>query len=261
MWITGASDGLGKALALQYAKCGTSLILSSRNTHALEKLAHRCIAMGAPHTHVEPLDYADTAACEKIAQKHAMTADAVILCAGISQRAKATETYPHTLEQLIRVNAITPMVMAQALFAQWLQRSYGQLSVVSSIASHAPIPLRSSYCAAKAALELHGQTMHNEIAAKKYDIEFVRVIPGFIKTNISRKALTGTAQAWDKDDAQQQNAISCEKAATYIVRLLRKRRVPSKVYIGMTATLHMLSFLSKHFPRTANFILARSKTT
>ncbi len=261
VWISGASSGLGRALALQYAQDKKSLILSSRNKDALESVARACTLAGAPQTQVAPLDYAKTAACEAMAYKHAVACDAVILCAGLSQRAKATETRSQTLEYLMRINAITPMVMAQALFAQWRKRTYGQLAVVSSIASHAPVPLRSAYCAAKAALELHGATMHNEIAAEKKDLEFVRIIPGFIKTDISHKALTGAGVPWGKDDAQQQGGMECEKAARHIVKLLSKKDAPPKIYIGMNLTLHALKLLSKHMPRLANFILARSKTT
>ena len=260
VWITGASDGLGKALACEYATRGISLVLSARNKDNLTAVAQQCMAKGAPQVEVATMDYNDPEHCEILGRRYARRIDSAILCAGVSQRARAIDTTRETLEYIFRVDAITPAVLTQTLLSQWVARGYGQLAFISSIASHAPVPLRSAYCASKAALELHATTTYNEIVTMRSDIDIVCVIPGFINTAISEKALTGSSDTWQKKDANQAKGIAADDAARHIVKKLEKRRTPKKVYVGMNATLYTLALLSKYAPSLANYILARSKT-
>lgn len=275
-WITGASRGIGRELALQYASRGISLILSSPNTEGgeLEKLARLCEEAGAPSARVVPLDYKDTAACVGIARTIAPEIQSAVLCAGVSQRALAADTLPETLTLLFTINAITPSAISAALAKAWQrEKTEGHvagghaegrtparhIAVVSSIAAYSAVPLRSSYCAAKAALEKHAATLANE--TYRENIRVTRVIPGFVRTDISRTALTEDGSAWNRMDENQRGAMDPKIAARRIARGLLAARPPRSMFVGMTKKLWLMYFLTKHAEGLAYFILQRVKTT
>jgi dehydrogenase/reductase SDR family member 7B len=187
VWITGASSGIGAALARAYAKRGCRLVLSGRNEQALAAVAAQC---GVPHL-ILPFDTADFAA----AQTAADTAwawsggiDVLVNNAGISQRSLAIDTDFPVYQRMIDVDLLGPIALTQALLKRMAERKSGQLVFISSLAGKTGSPLRSAYCAAKHGLVGYADALRIELDG--HGIKVIVATPGSIRTDVSRNAVT-----------------------------------------------------------------------
>lgn len=225
VWITGASSGIGAELATQLAGEGARLILTARNEAGMREAA---AAHPAASIAVLPADLTDAATTENLAQR-AIAAfghiDAVVHCAGISQRSLAEETGMDVYRRLMEINFFAPVAITQALLPHFRAHGGGQIVAISSMAGLMGFPLRTGYAAAKHALKGYFETLQTE-----HDLPGLRitlVYPGRIRTPISLHALTGSGAAHGKMDEGQLRGIPVEVCAAKIVEGMRmgKRRV------------------------------------
>ena len=197
VWITGASSGIGAALARAYAARGCRLVLSGRNEAALAAVAAQC---GVEHL-LLPFDAADFAA----AQTAADTAwnwsggiDVLVNNAGISQRSLAQDTDFAVYQQMIAVDLLGPIALTQALLQRMVARGSGQLIMMSSLAGKIGSPLRSAYSAAKHGLIGYADALRVEL--DHAGIRVVVVTPGSVRTDVSRNALTADGSRRGESD-------------------------------------------------------------
>ncbi|WP_428630368.1 SDR family NAD(P)-dependent oxidoreductase [Sphingopyxis sp.] len=148
-WITGASSGIGAALARALAARGAKLILSGRNVGALEAVAADC----ATETLVLPFEATDYDALPAIADRAwgwQGRIDGLVNNAGISQRSLAIDTDFVVYQQIVAVDLLAPIALTQQLLPRMIGAGGGQIVAISSVAGIAGVPLRSAYCAAQA---------------------------------------------------------------------------------------------------------------
>ncbi len=187
VWITGASSGIGAALARAYAKRGCRLILSGRNQVALAEVAAQC---GAEHL-ILPFDAGDFAAAAKAADDAWAWSggiDVLVNNAGISQRSLAVDTDFSVYQKMIDVDLLGPICLTQALIKRMVERKSGQIVMISSLAGKVGSPLRTAYCAAKHGLIGYADALRIEVAG--HGISVIGVTPGSIRTDVSRNAIT-----------------------------------------------------------------------
>jgi len=144
-WVTGASSGIGEALALGLAQRGARLILSGRRVEALEAVAARLDAESL----VLPFETTDMDALPGVvARAIAWRADVDMLInnAGISQRSLALDTDFSVYRTIMEVDYFAPVRLTQLLLPHMVARGSGHLSVVSSVAGKVGVPLRTGYC-------------------------------------------------------------------------------------------------------------------
>ena len=266
VWITGASSGIGKAVALLCSTKGYALVLSSRKTTQLEEVRQQCLVsqQGTATTVVETMDCANLEETTLITQKLASSIDTVVLCAGVSQRA-----YAHTLDSvseqyIYTVNFLSVISTIKQLIIQWSTESVEKrkkIIVISSIAGHIAAPLRAMYGASKRAVEHYCETVQNELwqSGIKH-IEISIVIPGFVNTDISKHAILQNMQEWGKLDQNQQNGISAERAAKLICNVISNKKYIPKKYLGLNISLSILRGIYAIFPKLANKILSKVNT-
>ena len=229
VWITGASSGIGEALAYDLSRRGARCVLSARRTDVLEEVRQRC---ARPEEHlVVPLDLEDGASIDAAAERvhgEAGAIDLMVHNAGISQRSLARETDHDVVRRLMEVNYLGTVRLNQAVLPQMLARQRGHIAVVTSLVGKFGTPLRSGYAASKHAL--HGY--FDSLRAEVYDdgIRVTLVCPGFIRTNVSVNALTadGTAQG-TMDDAQA-GGMPPEECARAIAEAVEAEK--DEVYVG-----------------------------
>ena len=155
VWITGASSGIGEALALAFHQAGAKLILSARREDELKRVQAACA--GEPNTRILPLDVTNAA---ELAEKTRLALslfngiDVLVLNAGITQRSRTRETDESVYRRLMEVNFFAPEAMARAVLPSMLAQKSGHIAVISSVAGKFGVPLRSGYSATKFAL--HG---------------------------------------------------------------------------------------------------------
>jgi len=188
VWITGASSGIGEALAYELSRRGARLVLSSRREDALHEVRERC---ARPDDHVvQTLDLAAPDTLRQAAEtvhEQVGPVDVLVNNGGISQRGTAAETEMDVVRRIMEVNFFGAVQLTKAVLPSMVERQQGHIVVVSSVVGKFGTPLRSSYAASKHAL--HG--WFDSLRAEGHDdgIGVTLACPGFVKTNVASNAL------------------------------------------------------------------------
>lgn len=229
IWITGATSGIGEALALEFAKCEARLILSGRREDELKRVA-ALTKLPDLDIMILPFDLSDTSKASGLAAQVMNKfgkIDILINNGGQSQRSEATETDERTERNLFEVNYFSAVNLSKAVLPYMLRNKVGQIVVVSSIAGKFGFYLRSSYSAAKHALYGYFESLRLENESK--GIKVLMVCPGKVKTNISLNASSPNG-THNKMDMSHENAMSAEEAAKQIIDGISKNK--EEVFIG-----------------------------
>jgi len=212
-WVTGASSGIGAALARALAARRASVILSGRNVTALEALARECA-----DALVLPFEATDFDRIPEIAERAwgwKGRVDALVNNAGISQRSLAVDTRFSVYQRMIAVDLLAPIALTQALLPRMVKAGGGRIVAISSVAGILGAPMRSAYCAAK-----HGLIgYHDAVRAENEHLGLrVHVIaPGSVRTDVSRNALTADGSRRGVSDAVIDNGLPPGEAAAAIL--------------------------------------------
>jgi short-subunit dehydrogenase len=213
VWITGASAGIGKGLALALAAKGARLVLSGRNRAALEAVAADC-----PGSLVEAFEATDLDALPAIVERvQAATGgvDWLVNNAGISQRSLAVDTDFQVYRTLMEVDFFAPLRLTQLVLPAMVQRASGRIINNASVAGKVGSPLRTGYCAAKHALVGWSDALRAEIA--QYGVKVHVLTPGFVATGIGANALTADGSVKGAGDDPVDGGISIHEAAQQIM--------------------------------------------
>jgi short-subunit dehydrogenase len=236
-WITGASSGIGKALAKAWLAGGGHCILSGRNMEALEAVAgearDRCLIL--------PFDTTDHAALPALVDAAiAFTGgiDVLVNNAGISQRSLAIDTDLQVYRQIIDVDLLAPIALTQALLPHFADRKAGQIVMISSVAGKAGVPLRTAYCAAKHGLIGYADALRAEMAGQGLGV--LVVAPGSVRTDVSRNALAGDGTRRGVSDNAIDNGIDPDVVAQTIWQALADGKREIVIAEGMEAQLPVL---------------------
>lgn len=210
-WITGASSGIGEALAKASAARGARVVLSGRNEAELARVAEEC---GAGNCLVLPFEATDFAAIPSIAERTigwSGGVDCLVNNAGVSQRSLAVDTAFEVYQRLIAIDLLAPIALTQALLPHWAARGRGRMVAISSVAGIVGSPLRSAYSAAKHGLIGYSDSVRCETAHLGICVHVVA--PGSIRTNVSRNALTADGGRRGESDAAIDNGLDPDVAA------------------------------------------------
>ena len=217
VWITGASSGIGEALAIEWSRHGARVVLSARDAKELERVRQLCTN---PEKHVvKPLDVTNTDAINATAAEVLRDLghiDVLVLSAGVSQRSLVAETDLATDRRIMDINYFGTISLAKAVLPSMLKRRSGHLVPISSVIGYVGVPLRSAYSASKHALHGFFNTLRAENV--KNGIRVTIVCPGYIRTKVSENALRGDGTKHGQLDETHAKAMLPEEAAPAIVR-------------------------------------------
>lgn len=212
-WITGASSGIGKALALALSGRGAAVILSGRNMAALEAVAANC-----GETLILPFEVADFAVIPALTEQAwnwRGRIDGLVNNAGISQRSLAVETDFGVYQRMIDVDLLGPIALTQSALPRMIAAGGGRIVAISSVAGIAGVPLRSAYCAAKHGLIGYHDSVRCETA--HLGIQVHVICPGSIRTDVSRNALNADGSRRGESDAAIENGLPPQECAAQIL--------------------------------------------
>ncbi|MFK8043771.1 SDR family oxidoreductase [Congregibacter sp.] len=218
VWITGASSGIGEALAVRMAARGSHLVLSARNESELQRVATLCRDAGAGDVVVLPLDVSNFDSMEPAAQQvlaHFGKIDLLINNAGVSQRSFCVDTDFDVYRQMMDINVLGQIALTQAVLPAMVARGEGHISVTASVAGKVGAPLRTGYCAAKHAVMGFFDALRTEIAAD--GLQVTTITPGFIQTNVSKNALRGDGKPTGSTDDDIAGGMSVDDCADVIM--------------------------------------------
>ena len=229
VWITGASSGIGEALAYNYCAKGAKLIISARNRDELFRVKMAC--KNPALVHVLSFDLENT---EMLPQKAADAIrifgriDLLINSGGISQRSLAIDTTLATEERLMRINFWGTVALSKAVLPTMIAQGGGHIVCISSLVGKFGTRLRSAYSASKHALHGYFDSLRSEVFDK--NIHITIACPGYIKTNVTINALTADGTPQGSMDEAQANGMSPEACAAEIVKAIDQKK--EEVYIG-----------------------------
>jgi dehydrogenase/reductase SDR family protein 7B len=254
VWITGASSGIGEALAREFASRGARVLLSARNRGELERVAKSI----GERASVLPLDLEDVGSlAEKAEAALALMGhiDVMVHNGGISQRSLAADTSLSVVERLMRVNFLGAVGLTLALLPSMRARRGGHFVVVTSLVGVFGTPLRSGYSASKHALHGYFDSLRAEHA--KDGLGVTIVCPGFINTNVSKSALTADGSPQGSMDVATGDGMNAADCAREIVRGTAKRK--TELYVGGKETLGV--YVKRASPALFAKLIARVKVT
>jgi NADP-dependent 3-hydroxy acid dehydrogenase YdfG len=210
-WLTGASTGIGRAVALRLAADGWRIAASARNADALARLAAE-----APPGAITPypLDVTDGEACLACAdriERELGPVDFAMFNAGTHRPMKAEDFSSAIVRQLLDINVMGVAHGLEAVLPRLIARQSGRVMIVASIAGYRGLPTAAAYGASKAALINMAEALRPELMAKGVILQLVN--PGFVKTPLT-----------DQNTFEMPFLISAEEAADAILRGMRSDR-------------------------------------
>ncbi|MCB2097844.1 MAG: SDR family oxidoreductase [Parvularculaceae bacterium] len=230
-WVTGASSGIGEALAKALSARGAAVILSGRRVEALEKVTSEID--GA--TFVLPFEATDYDALPAVVAKALEWrggVDLLVNNAGVSQRSLALDTSFDVYRRMMEIDFFAPVRLTQLVLPSMTRRKSGGIVIVSSVAGKVGAPLRTAYCAAKHACIGYFDALRAEIE-KAYGVKICVVTPGSVRTNIATNAMTGDGAKRGRSDDNIENGMPPEQAAAMILDGLAHDRREVIVAEGM----------------------------
>lgn len=183
--ITGATGGIGSALALEYSSPNCFLILLGRNNSALKDLRRQCESLGATvRCYVADLSSADEALSLSARISQEYDVDLIISNAGITNNAEDGKVEEWgDINKLLAVNLMGAMAISHAVVKCMQKRRSGHIAYVSSLAAYYGMPLTPSYSASKAGLKAYAEAMRGLLAKDSVNVSLIT--PGFVKTGLS----------------------------------------------------------------------------
>lgn len=214
VWVTGASSGIGAAMAKAFSEQGAHVILSGRRIEALDEVARACRGktLKLPF---EATDFEALPSVVREAEAWRGSVDVLVNNAGISQRSLGKDTAFAVYRELMEVDFFAPLRLTQLVLPAMLARGSGHFINISSVAGKFGSVLRTGYSAAKHALIGYSDALRAETAHA--GIQVTVVTPGFVRTGVARNALAGDGSVTGRDEDDIDSAIAPEEAVAEIL--------------------------------------------
>ncbi|XP_023025738.1 dehydrogenase/reductase SDR family protein 7-like [Leptinotarsa decemlineata] len=257
--ITGASSGIGEALAHEFYKHGCQVVLCARRRQELERvrndLLHSHCTLQTHPPIIIPLDLSDVdSLTDNVKKILSITKkiDILVNNGGISHRGRALTTDPDVDMKIMQVNYFGSVALTKAVLPGMIARKSGHIVVVSSIQGLVALPDRSAYSASKHALQAFSDSLRAEIAADNVSVTVAS--PGYVKTQLSMNALTGSGSSYGQMDSTTENGFSADYVAAQIVKAIVEKK---KEVVISTILPKLAIFLRKYLPSLYFFVMVR----
>ena len=257
IWITGASSGIGEALAIECAKLGATLVLSARNE---EKLNHLKAQLTNSERHyIVPLDLAQakqlTFSVNQFIEEHG-SVDILVNNGGVSQRGTARETQLDVQRQVMEVNYFGTVALTQAIFPTMLSlnnNKKGMIVTVSSVAGKVGGKSMSGYSASKHAIIGYMDCLRAEESIN--GLQVLTICPGFVQTNISVNAMVADGSRFGKIAGSIKHGIAVDDCARQIIKAIEQDK--DEVVIGKGIS-YWAPTIARLFPKTFRKLTAKN---
>ncbi|MBL1144372.1 MAG: SDR family oxidoreductase [Bacteroidetes bacterium] len=245
--ITGASSGIGKATALQFAKEGSKIIIAARTLDKLDETKQEIINLGAEVFSIKA-DVAIEEDCKRLIDQtivHFGKIDVLINNAGISMRALFNETDLSVIKNVMDVNFWGTVYCTKYALPSILENK-GSVVGVSSIAGFVGLPARTGYSASKFAMHGFLNALRNENLEN--DLHVLIACPGFTASNIRNTALKADGSKQGESPREEEKMMSANEVSEHIYSAVVHR----KEQIVLSSEGKLAHLLSKFMPKTIN---------
>ena len=247
--ITGASSGIGRALAMELAPRATKLYLMARSEQPLQELASELLANGAASAVPVAGDVTDSSVrakvCEVVLNSNGGL-DLLINNAGISAHGRFAQSTTATMDKIMQVNFNAVVELTRELLPLLSQSEDAVIVNIGSILGHRGVPRQSEYVASKFALRGWSEAVRPELAQEGIDL--LQVSPGTVETDFFEHLIAKSEMPWGK-----QRGIPAEKVAQQIVHALERRK--REIYPNWRG--RVLVLLNRFFPALIDRVMRR----
>jgi short-subunit dehydrogenase len=253
VWITGASSGIGEALAYELSQKNCKLILSARNVENLERVKRKC---SSSEVALLPFDLSDFSGAKNTVEKAISLfgkIDILINNGGVSQRSLIVDTDFEVDKKLIEVDYLGTVAISKSLLPHFISNRKGHFVTITSLMGKFGSPYRSGYCGAKHAL--HGFFDVLRMEHQKDNIDVTIICPGFIQTNVAVNALTGDGSKQNSNDQATLNGMPVAIFAKKLVKAVESSTFES--YIGGKEVLGI--YIKRFFPKLLHRLVLKSE--
>ena len=239
IWITGASSGIGKALAIKFAEKGWIVAASARRENLLEDLNKF-----NPNIYSFPLDVTEIENCKLIANKIIEKFGGIDICVfgtGMHDPNSEKRFNLNKIREIMEVNYFGTMNSINSIYEYFSEKKNGQISIISSVAGYRGLPAAGAYCASKAALTSYAESLNFDMQMKNVKVSLIS--PGFIKTPMTDqndfpmpmiKSPEFAANEIFKGLTEKKSfEIHFPKAFTYFLKFLQI--LPSSIYFKLVS--------------------------
>jgi NADP-dependent 3-hydroxy acid dehydrogenase YdfG len=245
VFITGASSGLGRGLALHYAASGATVHAAARREPELRKLAAEAPAGSIVPVPLDVQDHEALVAAIRAAEgASGGSLDLVIANAGIGKPTSARKMDWRVVQKILDVNVTSACVTIAAALPKMVERNSGQVVAVSSLAAFRGMPGNASYCASKAALHVWMESVRVDLSGTK--VRATTIYPGFVRTEMTAKNKFRMPFLMDLDEAVRVMAKGLargQKTIAYPLPMVAITRalggVPRALYEPLAAWMRM----------------------
>ena len=229
IWITGASSGIGKALAIKFSKEGWNVAISARRENLLEE-----IAKSNNNIYPFPLDVTNSEKCKSIFEsviKKTGEINISVFCTGIHDPKSEKKLNIEKIREIMEVNFFGTVNSINAIYDYYKEKKSGQISIVSSVAGYRGLPAAGAYCASKSALSSFAESLYFDL--KRFNVRVSLVNPGFIKTPMT-----------DQNDFPMPMMKSAEFAAEQMFKgLTQKKAFEIHFPVAFTSMMKVLKVI------------------
>ena len=234
IWITGASSGIGRSLAIKFANEGWKVAASARRENLLNELSNKY-----PNIESFPLDVTDINKCNSVFKEIIEKFKNIEICVfgtGIHDPESEKEFNLDKIKKIMEVNFFGAMNSINSVYNYYNKKKSGQISIISSVAGYRGLPAAGAYCASKSALTSFTESLHFEM--KRKNVKITLISPGFIKTPMTDQNDFPMPMIKSPEFAAEQIylglikkkgfEIHFPKAFTFIMKILRI--LPNNIY-------------------------------
>ena len=178
IWITGASSGIGRALAIKFAEKGWQVAASARRESLLNEISEL-----NKNIYPFPLDVTNSEKCKEVfnqIKEKFQEVDISIFCTGIHDPKSEKKLNLESIKKIMNVNFFGTINSVNAVYEHYREKKSGHISIVSSVAGYRGLPTGGAYCASKSALTTFAESLYFDM--KRFNVRVTVVHPGFIKT-------------------------------------------------------------------------------
>lgn len=245
--ITGGSSGIGKALASEFGRRGSKILITGRNQQELDSTAMEMTSQGITIAalRADVRVEADNKKMAEEAMSRFGTIDILVNNAGISMRALFEETDVEVIKEIMNTNFFGAVYATKYCLPEII-RNKGSVIGISSIAGFRGLPGRTGYSASKFALNGFLEALRLELSHK--GVHVLTACPGFTSTKIRKRALTKDGSIQGESPRQEDHMMTAEECAAYIYTATARRR---RMLI-LTAQGKLTVFLNRWFPGLAD---------
>ena len=250
VWITGGGSGLGRAMALEFAREGAQVAVSGRRQDRLEDVRKLIEALGSKGAAI-PCDVTDEAQVTETVRQvvdRLGRLDVAVANAGFSVSGRIEELSADDWRRQLEVNVIGLTSTVRCALPE-LRKTRGRVVLIASVTAFLGLPKSGAYCASKAAVRSIGETLSAELRGS--GVTCTTIHPGFVESEIAQVDNTGSFHASRKDKRPQALMWPADRAARVMVKAIHRRRREHT----FTGHGRLAAFMGMHFPGLSNAIV------